>query len=111
MAGGEQKMISMKSKLQELSLDTQASDENEEETHSALLEYVFQRANRDNALSGDQARTFQNAQQDSGREEATPAAMVGRRLAELGKSTLEALIRTLLTALASYAQSYIQWSP
>lgn len=85
MAAGEQKMVSTKSKLLQLSMDTQASDENESDTHSALFEYVFQRASKDSALSGEQTRTFQNAQQQSASQGTSQAAVVGRRLAELGE--------------------------
>ena len=78
-------MVSMTSKALDLSLDTQASDENEENTHTALFEYVFQRASKDGALTGEQARTFQSAQQQSSSQGASQAAVVGRRLAELGE--------------------------
>ena len=54
------------------------------ETQSALLQYVFQRASGDGALSREQAKTFQNAQRQTSGSEDKPAALVGRRLAQIG---------------------------
>ena len=60
--------------------------EEDEDTQSAFFGYVFERASRDSALSREQVTTFESVQQRSGgRSNQTQAALVGRRLAELGK--------------------------
>lgn len=59
------------------------------ETEAVFYQYVFDRARNDCALNPEASRSFEEASQSvvvQEREaEATPAATVGRRLAELGK--------------------------
>jgi len=71
-------------RLSGMDMDSQQVEE-EEDTRNALLEYVVERATRDQTLSRDQATTFSTVQHQAGRGNQTEAALVGRRLAELGK--------------------------
>ncbi len=60
------------------------------ETEAVFYEYVFGRAREDNALNSEECSTFEEAHQiqttsvvrETG---SSPAAIVGRRLAELGE--------------------------
>lgn len=71
-------------RLSGMDMDSQQVEE-EEDTRNALLEYVVERATRDQTLSREQATTFSRVQHQAGRGNQTEAALVGRRLAELGK--------------------------
>lgn len=71
-------------RLSGMDMDSQQVEE-EEDTRNALLEYVIERATRDQTLSHEQATTFSRVQHQAGRGNQTEAALVGRRLAELGK--------------------------
>ena len=71
-------------RLSGMDMDSQQVEE-EEDTRNALLEYVVERATRDQTLSREQATTFSRVQHQAGRGNHTEAALVGRRLAELGK--------------------------
>lgn len=60
--------------------------EEDEDTQAAFFGYVFERASKDRSLSREQVTTFESVQQRSGAgSNQTQAALVGRRLAELGK--------------------------
>lgn len=72
-------------RLSGMDMDSQQVEEEEEDTRNALLEYVVERATRDQTLSREQATTFSRVQHQAGRGNNTEAALVGRRLAELGK--------------------------
>lgn len=83
---GSQKTVSLGAPPPRLASEEEETDGREkDETRSAFLEYVFQRATSDGALSRDQARTFQNAQMQSAAPADLPAAVVGRRLAQIGE--------------------------
>lgn len=71
-------------RLSGMDMDSQQVEE-EEDTRNALLEYVVERSTRDQTLSREQATTFSRVQHQAGRGNQTEAALVGRRLAELGK--------------------------
>lgn len=84
---GSQKTVSLGGPPPLLGLEEEEETDGQEkdETRSAFLEYVFQRATSDGGLSRDQARTFQNAQMQSAAPAELPAAVVGRRLAQIGE--------------------------
>ena len=77
-----------------MDMDSQHVEE-DEDTRNALFEYVVERASRDQTLSREQATTFTRVQHQTGRGNQTEAALVGKRLAELGKFQCCALIRLL----------------
>ena len=81
-------------RLSGMDMDSQQVEE-DEDTRNALFEYVVERASRDQTLSREQATTFTRVQHQTGRGNHTEAALVGRRLAELGKFQCCALIRFL----------------
>ena len=83
MATGEQRAVSLRSSLQEDMTD--GIQEEEEDTRDVLYQYVFRRANEDSRLSGQQSTTFQIAEEQVGTARTGSAALVGRRLAEMGK--------------------------
>ena len=60
-----------------------------EDTKAALYEYVFGRADKEN-LRSDEAQVIRTARSEVGEIRQTcKAALVGRRLAELGKALLK----------------------
>ena len=81
-------------RLSGMDMDSQQVEE-DEDTRNALFEYVVERASRDQTLSHEQATTFTRVQHQTGRGNQTEAALVGKRLAELGKFQCCALIRLL----------------
>lgn len=101
MSVGQQKTVSSSSGRLRLGLDqgedmaddasrgASASDSSDyiAQTRAAMYEYVFRRAVEDSGLSGQQVQTFQNAEQQAGGG-SSQASVVGRRLAELGKSSM-----------------------
>lgn len=57
----------------------------EDETSAVFYEYVFGRAREDQALNRGEVQSFENAHQDVvSSTSGSQAALVGRRLAELG---------------------------